>query len=177
MTRNGQSPRTFRPSPAPSAGFTLVELIIVVALIAILAGLSAPFVLAAKASSNEASAIGSLRALNSSQANYATTCAAGSYSTSFATLVAQEYLSPDMAAPAKSGFGFALRAGLGAVAGALDCAAAVPQSAYYASAMPLSLAAGRRGFATNQGGTIWQDTTGAPPAEPFTTGGPVSPIQ
>jgi type II secretory pathway pseudopilin PulG len=149
----------------------------VVALIGILAGLSAPFVLAAKASSNEASAIGSLRALNSSQANYATTCASGSYSTSLVTLVAQGYLSPDMAAPSKSGYAFALRIGLGSVPGALDCAAAVPQSAYYASAAPLSLAGGRRGFATNQSGTIWQDTTGAPPAEPFTTGGPVSPIQ
>lgn len=176
MTRSGSSRHTPRPPVPGTAGFTLVELIMVVGLIGILAGLTAPFVLAAKASSNEASAIGSLRAVNSSQANYATTCASGSYSTSLVTLVAQGYLSPDMAAPSKSGYSFALRAGLGAVAGSLDCATAVPQSAYYASAMPLSLAAGRRAFATNQSGTIWQDTTGAPPAEPFTSLGPVTPI-
>ena len=45
-------------------GFTLIELLIVVMLIGVLAALTAPFLMAAKAAANQASAIGSLRALN-----------------------------------------------------------------------------------------------------------------
>jgi hypothetical protein len=36
---------------------------------------------------------------------------------------------------------------------------------------------GQRAFATNQTGTVWQDTTGVPPVEPFAIAGTVSPIQ
>ena len=51
-------------------------------------------------------------------------------------------------------------------------------SGYYASAIPLTLGStGTRSFATNAQGTIWQNTAGTAPAEPFATAGTVAPIQ
>jgi len=158
-----------------NTGFTLIELLIVVALIGVLSALGAPFLVAAKSSANEASAISSLRTLNSGQAAYASGCGGGAYSASLAGLVSGDYVSRDLDISPKSGFAFAL-----AVAayptGPADCTGAATYRGYYFSADPLGVTTGRRGFATNQGGTIWQDTSGAAPVEPFVAAGTVSPL-
>lgn len=57
------------------SGFTLIELMIVVAVIAIIAAIAVPSLLRAKIAANEANAIGGLRTLSSAQATFQGICA------------------------------------------------------------------------------------------------------
>lgn len=167
-----------RPTPTqPSTrGFTLIELLIVVALIGILSALAAPFLIAARASANEASAVQSLRTLVSAQSTFSNVCGNSAYTTSLTTLVTEQFGSPDLDITPKSGYSFQLVAALGSKAGATDCTGQPTQTGFYFRAEPLAANTGRRGFATNHVGTIWQDSSGVAPPEPFTPGGSISPL-
>jgi prepilin-type N-terminal cleavage/methylation domain-containing protein len=67
-------------------GFSLIELLIVVAIILIIAAIAIPNLLRSRIAANEASAVGSLRTINTAQITYASSNPTIGFATSLATL-------------------------------------------------------------------------------------------
>jgi type IV pilus assembly protein PilA len=148
-------------------GFSLIELLIVVAIILVLAAIAIPNFLRARIRANEASAVSSIRTVNTAQVTYAATYPTMGYASDLATLGAPPPgTQPDATRAGlldwvlgcatqpcpKSGYSFSVD----------TAGASAPISAYKAYAVPQQIGTtGERGFCSDSLNPIKYDPTGS----------------
>ena len=163
-----------RGTLADDAGFTLIELLVVVGVIGVIGAIAIPSLMRARINADEASAVATLRAVNSAQSSYLATAGSGGYAALLATLAtpcpgtSHGFLEPDLAADpsVKSGYRIALAAASGSVVGVPDCNATPTRTGFYSTAAPLDAGvSGHRAFASTAEGSIFVDVGGVPPTE------------
>jgi type IV pilus assembly protein PilA len=139
-------------------GFSLIELLIVVAIILIIAAIAIPNLLRSKMAANEASAVASLRTLNTSAVAFSTTY--GAYPTALSNLgpaatpssTAADLIDSVLALGIKSGYTLTYT-GVAGTGGII--------ASYNIVAKPVTQGvSGQRGFYTDQSGVIRSDPTG-----------------
>ena len=141
-------------------GFSLIELLIVVAIILIIAAIAIPNLLRSKMASNEAATVSALRTINTSSVAYSTTY--GQYPGTLGSLGPMSGTSPTsttadlidsvLAAGIKSGYNITYT---GATASGVI-------GSYTITAAPVTQGvSGQRGFFTDQTGVIRADPTGS----------------
>jgi type IV pilus assembly protein PilA len=138
-------------------GFSLIELLVVVAIILIVAAIAIPNLLQARVIANEASAVASLRTVNTAMITYIDNYPTVGFAPTLAALGGTSCTPPDqtsaclidtlLAAGTKNGYSFA-STGIGSPAGA-----------YFAVGSPIS-GGGNRSFCTTEDGVIHYDPTG-----------------
>lgn len=149
-------------------GYLGIALVPIVIFLGLGAAIAVPGLMRARQAGNEASVIGSLRAINSAQSTYAAACGQGNYAGALADLGKAPqsgtvgFVAADLSTDptTKSGYVIALTPGQAAPAGPVSCNAGSMVLTYFVSAEPIS--GQGRFFATNQEGTIFQATTPLP---------------
>jgi type IV pilus assembly protein PilA len=142
-------------------GFSLIELLIVVAIILIIAAIAIPNLLRSRMAANEASAVGSLRTINTAEVTFQTTyptqgfanlaALGGASPCTTATSAAACLLDQVLATGTKSGYTFTALAGAG-----------TPSTTYAANGNPVTPGqSGQRYFYTDQSGVIRYSQTAA----------------
>ena len=140
-------------------GFSLIELLIVVAIILIIAAIAIPNLLRSRMAANESSAVGSLRTINTAEVTYATTyptvgfgnlstlggaassCAGATFASSSAACLIDDVLA---STAKKSGYTFTATA-----------AGGTPAVTYTSLAVPtVNGQTGQRAFCSDQSGVI-----------------------
>jgi len=133
-------------------GFSLIELLIVVAIIGIIAAIAIPNLLKSRQAANEASAIGSVRTVGTAQATYQSTRGKGKdFALTLAVLSGDNAVDSTLGGGAKSGFNFVCT-------GVFASSAGVP-SYFDTTAQPQStgtFGTGNRSFSSNETYVIYQ---------------------
>lgn len=174
------------PRFVTSHGFTMIELLIIVAVVCIVSAIAVPGLMRARMAGNESSAIGSLRAIQSAQMTYAASCGYGFFAPSMPNLATPPpgtqaaFIGPGLNLNniVKSGYRIRFRRGARSAGSPQSCNGAAPGSllvSYFVSADPIG-GGGSRYFGANQIGTIYQSRRAAgvnfngpppPPAVPI----------
>lgn len=170
------------------AGFTLLDMMFVVALVGLLSSLALPGLMRARGAAQAASALGTIRVINSAELSFAITCGLGFYSADLPSLgiappaSTEGFLPPDLSRGAtiiRSGYAMSL-AGTPAPGAPATCnglAGGSTAPAYAAVADPLDGAVGRF-FGTNSDGVIYEHSASLSAVMPETGAPPVgSPIK
>jgi type IV pilus assembly protein PilA len=145
-------------------GFSLIELLIVVAIILIIAAIAIPNLLRSKMAANEASAVGSVRTITTGQVAYSTTYGTGytallnlatpAAGCPTATAAAACLIDSNLAGGTKSGYNFV------STPNATGTIAA-PAVAFNTSAVPVALGqSGQNSFCSDESGVVRKDTNG-----------------
>jgi type II secretory pathway pseudopilin PulG len=172
------------------AGFTLVDMLFVVAIVGLLASMAIPGLMRARGAAQASSALGTMRVVNSAELTFAISCGLGFYSPDFPTLgtppptSTEGYLPPELSSGFtfnKSGYIFSL-AGTplaGAPASCNGLAAGMASPGYAVVADPIDPSGSvSRYFGSNSDGLIYQDKATLSATMPESGGPPSgSPIQ
>jgi type IV pilus assembly protein PilA len=140
-------------------GFSLIELLIVVAIILIIAAIAIPNLLRSRIAANEASAVGSVRTINTGEVTYASTYPTVGFATlaqlggSGGSSAGAGLIDSVLAAGTKSGYVFVATPGDASTAGVF--------TTYTITGDPQNSQTGQRHFFSDQSGVIRFTTTGA----------------
>jgi type II secretory pathway pseudopilin PulG len=165
------------------AGFTLIDILFVIALIGVLASMAIPGLMRARGAAQATSALGTMRVVNSAQLTFAISCGLGFYSPDFTSLgnpppnSVDGFLPPELSGGLtfnKSGYMFSM-AGTpvgGAPATCNGMAGGTAASGYAIVADPSDPVVNSKYFGSNSDGVLYTDSaslattmpeTGPPP--------------
>ena len=143
-------------------GFSLIELLIVVAIILIIAAIAIPNLIKSKMAANEASAVGSLRTLTTAEIAFSTACPTlgftgtlGDFGVGGPCPGATSEVDPALITGTKSGYNFTLSA-----------PGAAPFTQFLANAAPQSASSGTKYYCVDESGVIRYDPAAAPVCGP-----------
>jgi len=161
-------------------GFSLIELLIVVAIILIIAAIAIPNLLRSRMAANESSAVGSVRTMNTAAISYNSTygngfppsmAAIGNNGTTSISCTNGEFIDTVLTSGTKSGYTFILSHGLAANilnSTSSSCSGGYGYSdGYMITATPVTVGTtGQRSFCTDASGVIRFNTQGTTNAGP-----------